>query len=147
MADAQKKCKGGKWLADESSSFIKAHKLECDFYKDIAPILRAPIPKVFHSREWIYGQQEGYIHMEDLTLRGKTLSYFDNINLSQVKSFIRVLARMNKNCLVADPKVWKGKFLHHKELEYKQILIVFNKMGNAFMEKSSMKGESIVKVF
>uniref|UniRef100_A0A914Y7F3 CHK kinase-like domain-containing protein n=1 Tax=Panagrolaimus superbus TaxID=310955 RepID=A0A914Y7F3_9BILA len=53
--------------------------------------------------------------MEDLTNRGKSLLYFDSINLTQIKSFVRHLARMHKNILSADPKLWKGKHLKGSE--------------------------------
>ena len=53
--------------------------------------------------------------MEDLSLRGKTILYFETVNLTQVKSFIRHLARTHKNNLCADPKLWKGKFVESEE--------------------------------
>uniref|UniRef100_A0A914Z086 CHK kinase-like domain-containing protein n=1 Tax=Panagrolaimus superbus TaxID=310955 RepID=A0A914Z086_9BILA len=55
--------------------------------------------------------QNGCIHMEDLTNRGKNLSFFDDINLNQVKNVIKHLAHMHKNILVTDSITWKGKYI------------------------------------
>uniref|UniRef100_A0A914Y907 Uncharacterized protein n=1 Tax=Panagrolaimus superbus TaxID=310955 RepID=A0A914Y907_9BILA len=87
------------------------HKFECNFYNGISQILDAPVPIVYKTVEWILEKQEGCIHMEDLTLRAKTISFFDNINLTHVKFFIQCLTKMHKNILFVNPKVWKGKFV------------------------------------
>uniref|UniRef100_A0A914QIX0 CHK kinase-like domain-containing protein n=1 Tax=Panagrolaimus davidi TaxID=227884 RepID=A0A914QIX0_9BILA len=97
------------------TKFVQMHKFECDFYSQLAPIIEAPAPKVYKIVDWILEKKEGCLHMEDLTLRGKTLSFFDNISLTQVKSFIRHLARMHKNILSLDEKIWKGKFLKNQD--------------------------------
>ena len=93
-----------------------SHQFECDFYNTLAPILDAPVPKVYKTTAYKSGKKEGVLHMEDLTLRGRTISYFENINLTQVKSLIRILAHMHKNTLCADPKLWEGKFLKNQEM-------------------------------
>uniref|UniRef100_A0AC34FLF5 CHK kinase-like domain-containing protein n=1 Tax=Panagrolaimus sp. ES5 TaxID=591445 RepID=A0AC34FLF5_9BILA len=94
---------------DNMPSLTEVHKWECVFYNNFAKILRIPLPKVYKTVEWIIGKEEGCIHMEDLTLKGKSISFFNTINLSQVKCFIRHLARWHKNILCAQN--WRGKYL------------------------------------
>uniref|UniRef100_A0A914Y6A5 Uncharacterized protein n=1 Tax=Panagrolaimus superbus TaxID=310955 RepID=A0A914Y6A5_9BILA len=100
---------------DKYIFMAEVHKFECDFYNNLTTIIDVPCPKVFQTREWIIKKQEGVIHMEDLTLRGKTIMYFENINLTQVKCVIRHLAHMHYKLLTVDPKIWKGKFLKNQE--------------------------------
>uniref|UniRef100_A0AC35F3Q1 CHK kinase-like domain-containing protein n=1 Tax=Panagrolaimus sp. PS1159 TaxID=55785 RepID=A0AC35F3Q1_9BILA len=68
-----------------------------------------PLPKIYKTVEWIIGKQEGCIHMEDLSIKGKCLSHFQSINLTQVKCFIRHLAHWHKNILSTEN--WRGKYL------------------------------------
>uniref|UniRef100_A0A914QHI9 Uncharacterized protein n=1 Tax=Panagrolaimus davidi TaxID=227884 RepID=A0A914QHI9_9BILA len=93
-------------------SFVTIHQSECDFYNKISKLIDAPIPKIFKTVDWILEKkQEGCIHMEDLTIRGKTFESYDRINIAQAKCFVRYLAKMHKNILTVDPEVWKGKYL------------------------------------
>uniref|UniRef100_A0AC35FV69 CHK kinase-like domain-containing protein n=1 Tax=Panagrolaimus sp. PS1159 TaxID=55785 RepID=A0AC35FV69_9BILA len=91
--------------------FVRIHNCECDFYNKLSKILDAPIPRIFKTEDWILDIKEGCIHMEDLTKRGRTVSYFENLNMPQIKCFVRELAKMHKNILTADPNIWKGKYL------------------------------------
>uniref|UniRef100_A0AC35F1Q0 Uncharacterized protein n=1 Tax=Panagrolaimus sp. PS1159 TaxID=55785 RepID=A0AC35F1Q0_9BILA len=125
LEETQGKCddSGEQWFDDEGKKEMsEMHRLECCFYTELSPILDIPLPKVYNVVEWIYGKKEGCIHMEDLTLRGKTISYFDNINLTQVKEFIRHLAHFHKKTLSADPAIWKGKFVIKKMNAFKNAL-------------------------
>jgi hypothetical protein len=140
LDEAQEKCESEQWFDDENKrSLTNMHELECRFYNELAPIFDVPLPKVYKVVEWIYKEKEGCIHMEDLTRRGKTISFFDNINLTQIKHFIRHLAHWHKNILSADPKIWKDKFNFEKIDAFKNALVAFDKMGENFLEKSSMK--------
>ena len=38
---------------------IKFHDCECYFYRNIAPIIDIPVPKVYKMTKWILGEQEG----------------------------------------------------------------------------------------
>uniref|UniRef100_A0A914PYT0 CHK kinase-like domain-containing protein n=1 Tax=Panagrolaimus davidi TaxID=227884 RepID=A0A914PYT0_9BILA len=67
--------------------------------------------RIHNCEYWILDIKEGCIHMEDLTKRGRTVSYFENLNMSQIKCFVRELAKMHKNILTTDPNIWKGKYL------------------------------------
>jgi thiamine kinase-like enzyme len=140
LEENAEKCDTEQWFDEAGKKeMTELHQLECSFYTQLAPIFDVPLPKVYNVVEWIYGKQEGCIHMEDLTLRGKTISYFDNINLTQVKEFIRHLAHWHKNILTADPTIWREKFVFKKVDAFKNAIIAFDKMGQAFVEKSSMK--------
>uniref|UniRef100_A0AC34G7V7 CHK kinase-like domain-containing protein n=1 Tax=Panagrolaimus sp. ES5 TaxID=591445 RepID=A0AC34G7V7_9BILA len=90
---------------------IEVHEAECKFYDNLAPILDAPVPEVYKTLDWIVGKQDGCIHMEDLTSRGKNLTFFDDINLTQVQNVIKHIAHMHKNILVTDPIIWKDKYI------------------------------------
>uniref|UniRef100_A0AC35FCS5 CHK kinase-like domain-containing protein n=1 Tax=Panagrolaimus sp. PS1159 TaxID=55785 RepID=A0AC35FCS5_9BILA len=93
------------------------HKSECNFYQNFARILNIPMPRVFKMVECIFtAKQEGCIHMEDISRRGKFISHFEGVNLSQVKSFIRNLAHMHKNILCATDLEWRGKYLKNATL-------------------------------
>uniref|UniRef100_A0AC34GL43 Uncharacterized protein n=1 Tax=Panagrolaimus sp. ES5 TaxID=591445 RepID=A0AC34GL43_9BILA len=56
------------------------HECECDFYENLAPILDVPLPKVYKTLLKSSESADGCIHMEDLTLRGRTLPLFENNN-------------------------------------------------------------------
>uniref|UniRef100_A0A914PZ42 CHK kinase-like domain-containing protein n=1 Tax=Panagrolaimus davidi TaxID=227884 RepID=A0A914PZ42_9BILA len=90
------------------------HKSETEFFTIFAPIFDIPCPKIYKIVDLKYGEKEGVIHMEDLTLRGKTITHFENINLTQVKCVIRHLAHMHYKTLIANPKIWRGKFLKNQ---------------------------------
>uniref|UniRef100_A0AC34G6L8 CHK kinase-like domain-containing protein n=1 Tax=Panagrolaimus sp. ES5 TaxID=591445 RepID=A0AC34G6L8_9BILA len=119
-------------------SFIDCHKSECDFYNKLAPILDIPVPKVHETVEWILDKQEGCVHMEDLTLRGKCLVFYENINLTQVKCMIRHLAHMHKNVLSADPSLWKGEYLKRSKGLF-DALDMFNASVDVFLDKCNHK--------
>uniref|UniRef100_A0A914R006 CHK kinase-like domain-containing protein n=1 Tax=Panagrolaimus davidi TaxID=227884 RepID=A0A914R006_9BILA len=122
------------------------HKFECCFYNEISEILDAPVPKVYKTVEWILeAKQEGCIHMEDLTLRGKSISFFDNINLSQIKYFIQILARMHKNILSADPKSWKGKFINGQNC-YIDFFEMYESGYDTFLKKNKNYGRFFLKI-
>ena len=145
MEEVAKNCDTEKFFDDSdgatSAALTDIHKFECTFYHEIAKILDVPVPKVYKTVEWIMGKKDGCIHMEDLTLRGKTINFFDNINLTQVKCFIRHLAHWHKNILTADPKTWRGKHFPSNMEAFKSVLATFDKMAMDFMETSSLKRE------
>uniref|UniRef100_A0A914QRJ9 CHK kinase-like domain-containing protein n=1 Tax=Panagrolaimus davidi TaxID=227884 RepID=A0A914QRJ9_9BILA len=121
---------------DKYTFMTEIHKFECDFYKNLTTIIDVPCPKIFKTREWILKKQEGVIHMEDLTLRGKTLSFFENINLTQVKCVIRHLAHMHKNILSIDPEIWHGKYVKTQEALADYVLIpIMNKLRKFYMNR------------
>ncbi|KAE9546595.1 hypothetical protein FO519_010193 [Halicephalobus sp. NKZ332] len=94
---------------------IRYHKLESGFYEDVVPYLNNfPTPKVFKTVKWILNQQEGCIHMEDLTPKGKVLKYFDSLNITQIKNIIGHLARMHKQLWTMDQQIWRGKFIENQ---------------------------------
>uniref|UniRef100_A0A914PLZ4 CHK kinase-like domain-containing protein n=1 Tax=Panagrolaimus davidi TaxID=227884 RepID=A0A914PLZ4_9BILA len=97
-------------VKDMIKPIIDIHSAECKFYNNLAPIFDVPVPKVFNTLEWIIGKQDGCIHMEDLSQKGKVLSFFDGINLTQIKNVIRHLAHMHKNVLDTDETIWQGKY-------------------------------------
>uniref|UniRef100_A0A914Z0V4 Uncharacterized protein n=1 Tax=Panagrolaimus superbus TaxID=310955 RepID=A0A914Z0V4_9BILA len=134
-------CGSDKWF-DESykQKLTYLHDIECDFYTSVSSIIDIPIPKIYNTVEWIYEKQEGCIHMEDLTNLGKTISYFDNINLTQVKCFIQHLAHWHKNILCTDPKLWKGKY-SKKSTNFNRGNIPFQKLGESFAQNLPSKGK------
>uniref|UniRef100_A0A914QSY1 CHK kinase-like domain-containing protein n=1 Tax=Panagrolaimus davidi TaxID=227884 RepID=A0A914QSY1_9BILA len=129
---------------EASESLRKAHIFECDFYSSLAPLLSIPLPTAHFVIRDSSDSQASCIHMEDLTLKGKTLSYFDSVNLTQVKNFIRVLAKMHKNILTADPKQWQKKFFFN-EGSMKAVLGMLEPMIPPFLKMS--KREEAFKPF
>uniref|UniRef100_A0A914Y320 CHK kinase-like domain-containing protein n=1 Tax=Panagrolaimus superbus TaxID=310955 RepID=A0A914Y320_9BILA len=87
------------------------HNTECGFYADIAPILSIPLPKVFSTKIWNLGKNEGCVHMEDLKDLGKVINYYDSASVEQVKNVIKHLALMHKQILTDKNQIWKGKYL------------------------------------
>uniref|UniRef100_A0AC34FY00 CHK kinase-like domain-containing protein n=1 Tax=Panagrolaimus sp. ES5 TaxID=591445 RepID=A0AC34FY00_9BILA len=113
------KASGGEkyWENDSAiKSLIGVHNVECEFYENVAKLLDAPIPKVYKTQTWEPENHEGCIHMEDLSLKGKTQLYFENVNLTIVKSVIRELAHIHKNILSVNPNLWQGKYLKNQML-------------------------------
>lgn len=98
------------------------HRFECEFYDDICPFLtNLPIPKVFKTAKWIPNQQEGCIHMEDLSPIGNVPDFFSSLNLAQVKDIVKNLAKMHKQLWTMDQGVWKGRFLE-TQMNFAEIL-------------------------
>ena len=96
---------------------IPMHNNECLFYSVVAPWIPEILPRVFETREWkFYENQIGYLHMEDLSTRGKNLDYYNCLSHSQVKNVVRHLAHFHKVILTTDEKLWKGKFTRNKNL-------------------------------
>uniref|UniRef100_A0A914QGA5 Uncharacterized protein n=1 Tax=Panagrolaimus davidi TaxID=227884 RepID=A0A914QGA5_9BILA len=124
---------------DKYIFLAEVHKFECDFYNNLTTIIDVPCPKVFQTREWIVKKQEGVLHMEDLTLRGKTLMFFENINLTQVKCVIRHLAHMHKNILSIDPAIWHGKYVTNQET-LADCAQVFAPMELSFLRRCKREG-------
>uniref|UniRef100_A0A914P028 Uncharacterized protein n=1 Tax=Panagrolaimus davidi TaxID=227884 RepID=A0A914P028_9BILA len=134
-----------KQLGDEKkvkemvSSLNDIHYFECCFYNKLAPILDVPIPKVFKTLEWIAGKQDGCIHMEDLTTHGKVISFFEDVNLTQVKALVRHLAHMHKNILSCDPKIWQGKYIKNREIGANFVDMI-KPMIEPFLKNSKREG-------
>jgi hypothetical protein len=101
--------------AEMTKQFVETHSAECNFYNNLAPIFDVPFPKVYQTLEWIIGKQDGCIHMEDLTKKGKVLAFYEDINLTQIKNVIKHLAHMHKNVLTMDSKIWEGKYLSNPD--------------------------------
>uniref|UniRef100_A0AC34GMC6 Juvenile hormone-inducible protein n=1 Tax=Panagrolaimus sp. ES5 TaxID=591445 RepID=A0AC34GMC6_9BILA len=140
IEEASKKCdydvEEHKNNRDQHAFLMDSHQFECDFYNTLAPILDVPCPKVYKTTELLFGEKEGVLHMEDLTLRGKTISHFENINLTQVKSVIKAMAHMHKNILSADPSLWKGKFLKN-QTTLAEVSKVLHSMIEPLIKKSN----------
>uniref|UniRef100_A0AC35G6N6 CHK kinase-like domain-containing protein n=1 Tax=Panagrolaimus sp. PS1159 TaxID=55785 RepID=A0AC35G6N6_9BILA len=118
--------------------FIDLHNFECDFYEILAPVVEAPTPKVYKTVRWFPDGGEGCIHMEDLSAKGKTISYFENLNLSQVKCVIQHLAKIHKRILCADPNLWKGKYLKNQE-SFVDFLDMFDPIIEPFLKKCKIE--------
>lgn len=96
-------------------NLVKFHQFECDFYTDLAPKLEIPVPKVFKTMPWVYKKIEGCLHMEDLTNKGKSLTFFETMNMSQIRAVVRHLAHMHKQFLIMDESEWRGKFMDNQK--------------------------------
>uniref|UniRef100_A0AC34FWG5 Uncharacterized protein n=1 Tax=Panagrolaimus sp. ES5 TaxID=591445 RepID=A0AC34FWG5_9BILA len=117
-----------------------SHKFECDFYNNLAPLLDIPCPKVYQTLDFKVGEKEGVIHMEDLTLRGKTITYFENINLTQIKCVIQHLAHMHYRVLKCiDQNEWRGKYLKKQEA-METITKNFDLMFKPLLKSSQREG-------
>uniref|UniRef100_A0AC34RJE7 CHK kinase-like domain-containing protein n=1 Tax=Panagrolaimus sp. JU765 TaxID=591449 RepID=A0AC34RJE7_9BILA len=98
------------------------HNLECEFYSRWAPVLEIPIPKVYKTHHWIIGKEEGVLHMEDLTRKGKTMERYTSLNLTQIRNITKQLAHMHKirnitkhlahmhKVTIATTHSWRNKF-------------------------------------
>lgn len=107
----------------------------------MAPIVEAPTPKVYKTVRWFPDGGEGCIHMEDLSAKGKTISYFENLNLSQVKCVIQHLAKIHKRILCADPNLWKGKYLKNQK-SFVDFLDMFDPIIEPFLKKCKIEGKN-----
>ncbi|KAE9548588.1 hypothetical protein FO519_008198 [Halicephalobus sp. NKZ332] len=96
-------------------NLVKFHKFECDFYMKLAPKLEIPIPKVHKTMPWIYQKADGCLHMEDLTTKGKSLTFFETMTIPQIRAVVRHLAHMHKQFLTMDESEWRGSFLENQK--------------------------------
>uniref|UniRef100_A0AC34QK62 CHK kinase-like domain-containing protein n=1 Tax=Panagrolaimus sp. JU765 TaxID=591449 RepID=A0AC34QK62_9BILA len=53
--------------------------------------------------------------MEDLTIRGKVMNYYDTFNVTQLKGIIKHVVRMHARVLTMEPEAWSGKFLDNQD--------------------------------
>ncbi|KAE9550267.1 hypothetical protein FO519_006505, partial [Halicephalobus sp. NKZ332] len=75
---------------------IPAHRQECVFYSNFAPLVPSVTPRVFETREWsLKSGKVGYIHMEDLSTKTKTLTFHSRLTNEQVKNIVAKLAYFN----------------------------------------------------
>lgn len=75
---------------------VPVHRQECFFYNNIAPLIPTIVPQSFGTREWIVESGKvGYIHMEDLSTKAKTLTFHSRLTNEQAKNIIRKLAHFN----------------------------------------------------
>uniref|UniRef100_A0AC35EZJ7 CHK kinase-like domain-containing protein n=1 Tax=Panagrolaimus sp. PS1159 TaxID=55785 RepID=A0AC35EZJ7_9BILA len=130
---ANSKSGGNNEIFEAVANVASIHKHECDFYAEIASILDIPIPKVYKTVE-LTSEQEGCIHMEDLTTLGKTMSYFESVNLTQIKCLIRKLAHMHKRLLETNESKWKNKFMKHRK-GFSEITTFFGDLVEPFLQK------------
>ena len=114
-------------------NMVKFHKFECDFYTNLAPKLEIPVPKVFKTMPWVYKKLEGCLHMEDLTNKGKSLTFFETMNISQIRAVVRHLAHMHKQFLMMDESEWKGKFMDNQKA-FTEGTDQFEKFINPFLK-------------
>ncbi|KAE9549578.1 hypothetical protein FO519_007199 [Halicephalobus sp. NKZ332] len=89
---------------------VPMHKNECEFYRYIAELIPETTPRVFEMREWVPEKDQiGYLHMENLSVKGKNLDYFNSLSHGQIKSIVRHLAHFHKVMLTTNDALWKGK--------------------------------------
>uniref|UniRef100_A0AC34Q9T4 CHK kinase-like domain-containing protein n=1 Tax=Panagrolaimus sp. JU765 TaxID=591449 RepID=A0AC34Q9T4_9BILA len=118
--------------------FMNTHQCECDFYNIIAPILDIPLPKVYKTLPWIIGKQDGCILMEDLTGKGKIKTIYDNLTVSEILTVVKTLAKMHAKILMADEKLWRGKFVENQKWfalfadSTEKAFQIFSKMNEKF---------------
>uniref|UniRef100_A0A914Z1D9 CHK kinase-like domain-containing protein n=1 Tax=Panagrolaimus superbus TaxID=310955 RepID=A0A914Z1D9_9BILA len=131
---ANSKSGGNNEVFEAVANVASIHQHECIFYNQIAPILEIPLPKVYKTVEIDLQNLEGCIHMEDLSNLGKTLSYFESVNLTQIKCLIQTLAHMHKNLLTTDDAIWKNKFMKHQR-GFADITTFFEDLIEPFLQK------------
>uniref|UniRef100_A0AC34QF80 CHK kinase-like domain-containing protein n=1 Tax=Panagrolaimus sp. JU765 TaxID=591449 RepID=A0AC34QF80_9BILA len=109
--------KGDKLIDPDNFKYklTRFHNFECEFYNELAPLLEMPVARTFKTRAWIVDEQQGCIHMEDLTIRGKVMNYYDTFNVTQLKGIIKHVVRMHAKVLTMEPEAWSGKFLDNQD--------------------------------
>ena len=88
------------------------HDTECDFYEMLAHLIPQIVPKIHKFKRWVKDIHLGCLHMEDLSVKGKNLDYFDGLTVSQFKNVINWLAYFHSKLLTTD--IWQGKFTKQK---------------------------------
>uniref|UniRef100_A0AC34R361 CHK kinase-like domain-containing protein n=1 Tax=Panagrolaimus sp. JU765 TaxID=591449 RepID=A0AC34R361_9BILA len=92
--------------------YARLHQCECDFYNDIAPLLDIAIPKVYDTYPVVKNKHEGYILMD--YVEGAVQKISSNMNLNQIKLIVQQLAKFHARILLADEKIWKGRFIENQ---------------------------------
>ena len=99
-------------FARRRQMMLSMHKNECDFYKYIAKFIPETVPCVFETGACIPEENKvGYLHMEDLSVKGKNLDYYNCLSHGQIKSIVRHLAHFHKILLTTDESLWRGKLV------------------------------------
>ncbi|KAH7705810.1 Protein C04F6.7 [Aphelenchoides avenae] len=116
--------KGGDSKADENMEHFneivpRFHKSECTFYEKVAPLVpEMPLAKVFYTREWTPGKEEGVILMEDLSEKATTMCLHQTFNLTQVHNIATHLAQFHKSLLTTPEEKWRNLYSFERKNEF-----------------------------
>uniref|UniRef100_A0A914P9M1 Uncharacterized protein n=1 Tax=Panagrolaimus davidi TaxID=227884 RepID=A0A914P9M1_9BILA len=59
------------------------------------------MPKIYATKEWIVGAEQGYILMDDLSEEGIVLSKYDSVSPGQIKAVVKEIAHVHAECIKA----------------------------------------------
>ncbi|KAE9549641.1 hypothetical protein FO519_007148 [Halicephalobus sp. NKZ332] len=98
---------------EDVQTFAFFHKAEAEFYNLLASSLGIPYPKIYKVLPWTPTENQGIIHMEDITGKGVTTGFYPPVSMGQITEAVRYLAHMHKTVLTGDgnhQKLWKEKY-------------------------------------
>ena len=123
-----------------TNEISRVHKTECYFYDEIAPLFNIKMPKIYATKEWVIGSQQGYILMDDLSEEGIVLSKYDSVSPGQIKAVVKEIAHLHAEVMKC-PKNDKWNSVCSKNQEiWAKMTDEFVKLVPAFIELVTDKG-------
>ncbi|KAE9554925.1 hypothetical protein FO519_001822 [Halicephalobus sp. NKZ332] len=115
-------------MIEPMEKFIsRLHTGECIFFNNVAGLFETiPIPKVYKVQEWVPGQQQGCILMEDLGKRGVVKEKGEALGKEQVWNVVRSLAEFHVRAWEIEG-AWKDKYLDGQNI-WADISIMYPKI-------------------
>uniref|UniRef100_A0A914YH14 CHK kinase-like domain-containing protein n=1 Tax=Panagrolaimus superbus TaxID=310955 RepID=A0A914YH14_9BILA len=75
------------------------------------------MPKIYATKEWIVGKEQGYILMDDLSEEGIVLSKYDSVSPGQIKAVVKEIAHIHAEYIKAGKgDKWKNVFGKNQEV-------------------------------
>jgi len=99
-----------------TQSIIQMHDTECNFYNLIAPLISNYVPNIYCTQRWIRNVHQGCLHMEDLSLRGKNIDFFNTLTVPQFQNVVNALAFFHSQILKLEESKWRGKFVSQRNI-------------------------------
>ncbi|TKR67181.1 hypothetical protein L596_023371 [Steinernema carpocapsae] len=86
------------------------HNRECDFYKQFAPHLDIPVPKIYKVVRWVLGKQTGAVLMQFFDDKVRHASILEGATLEQTLVLAKQLATVHSYSLLLPADQWRGKY-------------------------------------
>ena len=122
------------------------HDTECEFYSHIAPLISDYVPRVHTTQKWIKSVHQGCLHMEDLSLRGKNMDFFNSLSIPQFKSVIDALAFFHSKILKLDESQWRGKFVSQRNI-FPEMAPLIKELSPKFLKMITLGKEQLTNLY
>ncbi|KAE9548005.1 hypothetical protein FO519_008786 [Halicephalobus sp. NKZ332] len=129
-----------------TQSIIQMHDTECDFYSLVAPLIPNFVPRVHCTQRWIRDIHQGCLHMEDLSIRGKNMDYFNTLTVPQFKNVVDALAFFHSRIMNLEESRWRGKFVSQRNI-FSDMISLVRDMSPKFLKITKSGKEELTELY